>query len=211
MPQMNWADFISAFGLLLLAELGDKTQLAVLTQVCKHRTVLPVFLGGSLALTILTGIGVAFGQAMGVLLPAAIIRRVAAVLFIAMGLYLAYQHLRQAGQPEETDESLVCDADNADQSAALRRRDWVAFSSTFVLIFLAELGDKTQLASISLASKSSSPWMVFLGASLALSTVTAMGVLFGQGISRLVPERILRLLSAAAFIILGVLIWFGVL
>jgi putative Ca2+/H+ antiporter (TMEM165/GDT1 family) len=208
---MNWADFASAFGLLLLAELGDKTQLAVLTQVCKYRTVLPVFLGGSLALTILTGIGVAFGQAMGVLLPADIIRRVAAVLFIAMGLYLAYQHLRQAGQPEETDESLVCDADDADQSAALRRRDWAAFSSTFVLIFLAELGDKTQLASISLASKSSSPWMVFLGASLALSTVTAMGVLFGQGISRLVPERILRLLSAAAFIILGVLIWFGVL
>jgi len=208
---MNWTDFVSAFGLLLLAELGDKTQLAVLTQVCKYRTVLPVFLGGSLALTILTGIGVAFGQAMGVLLPADIIRRVAAVLFIVMGLYLAYQHLRQAGQPEEADESLVCDADDADQSAALRRRDWAAFSSTFVLIFLAELGDKTQLASISLASKSSSPWMVFLGASLALSTVTAMGVLFGQGISRLVPERILRLLSAAAFIILGVLIWFGVL
>jgi len=208
---MNWADFASAFGLLLLAELGDKTQLAVLTQVCKYRTVLPVFLGGSFALTILTGIGVAFGQAMGTLLPADIIRRVAAVLFIAMGLYLAYQHLHQAGQPEEADESLVCDADDADQSAALRRRDWAAFSSTFVLIFLAELGDKTQLASISLASKSSSPWMVFLGASLALSTVTAMGVLFGQGISRLVPERILRLLSAAAFIILGVLIWFGVL
>lgn len=207
---MNWADFVSAFSLLLLAELGDKTQLAVLTQVCKYRTVLPVFLGGSLALTILTGIGVAFGQAMGVLLPADIIRRVAAVLFIVMGLYLAYQHLRQSGQQEEANESLVCDTD-ADQSAALRRRDWVAFSSTFVLIFLAELGDKTQLASISLASKSTSPWMVFLGASLALSTVTAMGVLFGQGISRLVPERILRLLSAGAFIILGVLIWFGVL
>lgn len=207
---MSWADFASAFGLLLLAELGDKTQLAVLTQVCKYRTVLPVFLGGSLALTILTGLGVAFGQAMGVLLPADIIRRAAAVLFIVMGLYLAYQHLRQAGQHEEADEALICETD-ADQSAALRRRDWAAFSSTFVLIFLAELGDKSQLASISLASKSTSPWMVFLGASLALTTVTALGVLFGQGISRLVPERVLRLLSAAAFIVLGVLIWFGVL
>lgn len=207
---MSWADFASAFGLLLLAELGDKTQLAVLTQVCKYRTALPVFLGGSLALTILTGLGVAFGQAMGVLLPADIIRRAAAVLFIVMGLYLAYQHLRQAGQREGANEALICDTD-ADQSATLRRRDWAAFSSTFVLIFLAELGDKTQLASISLASKSTSPWMVFLGASLALTTVTALGVLFGQGISRLVPDRILRLLSAAAFIVLGVLIWFGVL
>ncbi|MGC8825455.1 MAG: TMEM165/GDT1 family protein [Anaerolineae bacterium] len=207
---MNWADFASAFGLLLLAELGDKTQLAVLTQVCKYRTVLPVFLGGSLALTILTGLGVAFGQAIGVLLPANIIRRAAALLFVVMGLYLAYQHLRQAGQHAEADEPLICDTD-ADQSAALRRRDWAAFSSTFVLIFLAELGDKTQLASISLASKSTSPWMVFLGASLALTAVTALGVLFGQGISRLVPERLLRLLSAAAFIILGVLIWFGML
>ncbi|MGQ9517167.1 MAG: TMEM165/GDT1 family protein [Anaerolineae bacterium] len=204
---MNWADFVSAFSLLLLAELGDKTQLAVLTQVCKYRTVLPVFLGGLLALTLLTGIGVAFGQAVGLLLPADIIRRAAALLFLLMGLYLAYQMARQAGQ---SDSAPVCDTDVI-QPPAERRREWAAFSSTFVLIFLAELGDKTQLASISLASKSSSPWMVFLGASLALSVVTAVGALFGQGLSRLVPERTLRFAAAAAFIVLGVLIWYGVL
>lgn len=207
---MNWADFISAFSLLLLAELGDKTQLAVLTQVCKYRVVLPVFLGGSLALTILTGIGVAFGQAVGLLLPADIIRRAAALLFLLMGLYLAYQMVRQAGQADQSDDAPICDVD-AIQSSAVRRRNWAAFSSTFVLIFLAELGDKTQLASISLASKSSSPWMVFLGASLALSVVTAVGALFGQGISRLIPERVLRFAAAAAFIALGALIWCGVL
>ncbi len=207
---MNWADFISAFSLLLLAELGDKTQLAVLTQVCKYRTAWPVFLGSSLALTVLTGIGVAFGQAMGILLPTDIIRRVAAGLFILMGVYIAYQHLRTAGQPADTAEAAVCDTD-AGAPIAQRRQDWIAFSSTFVLIFLAELGDKTQLASISLASKAASPWTVFVGASLALSMVTALGVLFGQGISRLVPERALRLASAAAFLVLGVLIWFAVL
>jgi putative Ca2+/H+ antiporter (TMEM165/GDT1 family) len=87
--------------------------------------------------------------------------------------------------------------------------DWGALASTFGLIFVAELGDKTQLAIFSLASKNSSPWAVFVGGSLALTLVTALGVIGGQGLCKLIPERVLLAISAAAFVVMGILIGFG--
>ena len=97
--------------------------------------------------------------------------------------------------------------------ARLRReRNWRAFSSTLVLLFLAELGDKTQLTIIGLASKQSGRLLgTFAGGTLALTAVTALGVLGGQQLIRLIPEPILLKLSAVAFAVMGVLMVLGVL
>jgi putative Ca2+/H+ antiporter (TMEM165/GDT1 family) len=83
--------------------------------------------------------------------------------------------------------------------------------STFALLFVAELGDKTQLAVISMTAKHKAPLWVFLGAALALVTVTAIGVLGGEALIRIIPEAFLRKAAAVLFVIMGVLMWFEVL
>ena len=86
--------------------------------------------------------------------------------------------------------------------------DWKLLASTFGTLFVAELGDKTQLACILLAAKTRSPWTVFLGASVALVLVSLLGVIFADLICRVVDPAIIKKIAAAAFVGLGVLIFF---
>jgi putative Ca2+/H+ antiporter (TMEM165/GDT1 family) len=83
------------------------------------------------------------------------------------------------------------------------------FWITFVTLFIAELGDKTQLSVISLTSKTGEAWKVFLGAASALILVTLLGVLLGEVLVRYVPETVIKRVAAAAFIIIGVLMLFN--
>ncbi len=83
--------------------------------------------------------------------------------------------------------------------------DWKPLISTFTLLLLAELGDKTQLAVIMQAAKFQKPWMVFAGAALALVVVTGIGVIVGQACSTALPRDLLRWLAGGAFIIMGIL------
>jgi putative Ca2+/H+ antiporter (TMEM165/GDT1 family) len=80
--------------------------------------------------------------------------------------------------------------------------------STFALLFVAELGDKTQLAVISMTAKHKMPIWVFVGATLALAAVTALGVLGGDLLTRFIPEMILRKAAAVLFVVMGLLMWF---
>jgi len=80
--------------------------------------------------------------------------------------------------------------------------------STFALLFIAELGDKTQLAVINMTAKHKMPVWVFLGATLALAAVTGIGVLGGGLLTRVVPEEILRKVAAGLFVLMGLLMWF---
>ena len=89
--------------------------------------------------------------------------------------------------------------------------DWKVFLSTFALLFVAELGDKTQLAVISMTSKHGRPWPVFVGATAALALVTLLGVVGGEMVYRVVPESLLTKVSAVAFVVMGALMWFDVL
>jgi putative Ca2+/H+ antiporter (TMEM165/GDT1 family) len=88
--------------------------------------------------------------------------------------------------------------------------NWKVLLTTFGLLFLAELGDKTQLAVISLTAKHKTPWAVFIGASLAMTTVTALGVIFGDVITKFIPGNILEKASAGLFILIGILMFFDV-
>ena len=83
--------------------------------------------------------------------------------------------------------------------------DWKLFLSTFGTIFLAELGDKTQLAGLSLASGASSKWTVFAGSALALVATSAIAVGAGEAVSRVIPPQWIRGIAGAAFIAMGVL------
>jgi putative Ca2+/H+ antiporter (TMEM165/GDT1 family) len=87
--------------------------------------------------------------------------------------------------------------------------DWKLLWSTFVLLFVAELGDKTQLAVICTSANTDRPRTVFLGASLALVAVTLLGTVAGQFIARFVSPDILRKGAAGLFVLMGVLMFFG--
>jgi putative Ca2+/H+ antiporter (TMEM165/GDT1 family) len=81
--------------------------------------------------------------------------------------------------------------------------DWKLMASTFGLIFLAELGDKTQLAVLSLAASGRSQWVVFTGAALALLASCAIAVVAGEALSRTIPPLWLRRAAGLAFLAMG--------
>ncbi|MBC7221387.1 TMEM165/GDT1 family protein [Candidatus Bipolaricaulota bacterium] len=86
--------------------------------------------------------------------------------------------------------------------------DWRLVFSTFGLLFLAELGDKTQLAVFALAARHQTPWSVFLGATLALTTVTLIGAFLGGLIGCYLPTRYVQVGAGVLFILIGIFVIF---
>lgn len=83
--------------------------------------------------------------------------------------------------------------------------DWRVFLTTFGVIFLAEMGDKTQLATMTMAAQSKRPWTVFLSSALALAAVSAIGVLVGSLLGDYIPLNWVKRVAALAFIVIGIL------
>ena len=81
--------------------------------------------------------------------------------------------------------------------------------TTFGIIFLAEMGDKTQLAAMTMSAQTKKPWAVFIGASVALAAVSAIGVLVGGVVGEYVPLEWVKRVAAVAFIVIGVLMLTG--
>jgi putative Ca2+/H+ antiporter (TMEM165/GDT1 family) len=76
--------------------------------------------------------------------------------------------------------------------------DWQLFSVCFITVFLSELGDKSQLVTLTMSSNASSPWYIFVGSAGALLLTTGLGVLLGDGLASFLPHRLLK--SVAAFL-----------
>jgi Ca2+/H+ antiporter, TMEM165/GDT1 family len=91
------------------------------------------------------------------------------------------------------------------EPAVSRAVFWRVFSSTFITIFLAELGDKTQVTTLLMSAQSQAPWVVFLGAGTALVTTSLIGVLLGQWLARRVSPATLD--TAAGTMLLGITTW----
>lgn len=87
--------------------------------------------------------------------------------------------------------------------------DFRVLLTTFGVIFLAEMGDKTQLAAMTMAAQSKKPWAVFIGASVALAAVSALGIIVGSVIGDYVPLEWVKRVAAVAFIVIGGLMLAG--
>jgi putative Ca2+/H+ antiporter (TMEM165/GDT1 family) len=173
----------TTFGLVALAELGDKTQIVCMTLAARHPPY-PVLFGAIVAFTILNVLAVVFGATAAAWLPEWLIAAVVAVLFAFFG----WRSLQEAN----------------DEAVEVREYDGRGvFLSTFALIFLAELGDKTQLAVAGLAS-TQAPLPVWIGGTLALAFTSALGVLAGQTLLRRLPLQILHRFSAGLFFLLAI-------
>ncbi|HEY4704763.1 MAG TPA: TMEM165/GDT1 family protein [Thermoplasmata archaeon] len=178
------AAFAAAFGLIALLELGDKTQLLLISLGTKHPPG-PVIAGAFLGETAVTAIGVAIGVAAAAIVPFLAIQVASGILFIGIGLW----NLRpeREGDPERAPPARG------------------PFLTTTGLSFLAELGDKTMLAVIALSGTLRAPVSVFLGAALGLLAVAVPSVVLGRVLRRYVTAKWLRWVSAGLFIAAGVL------
>jgi putative Ca2+/H+ antiporter (TMEM165/GDT1 family) len=86
--------------------------------------------------------------------------------------------------------------------------NWNLFATAFVTVFLAELGDKTQIATLTLASGGQSRWTVFAGSALALVSTSLIAVIAGEAITRVVPAVWIKRVAGGVFVILGLLYLF---
>ena len=87
--------------------------------------------------------------------------------------------------------------------------DWRVLLTTFGVIFLAEMGDKTQLAAMTMSAQTKKPWAVFIGASVALAAVSALGIIVGSVLGDYIPLEWIKRIAAVAFIAIGLLMLAG--
>lgn len=87
--------------------------------------------------------------------------------------------------------------------------EWKILIASFVTIFLAELGDKTQLAALVYSAKMQKPFVVFIGASLALIASTIIAVLIGHYAGKAIPQALMGKIAGVLFVIMGILLFFG--
>lgn len=110
--------------------------------------------------------------------------------------------------PEPADCSLSSTSDLGQQPKGLTQKHWAIFASTFVTIFLAEIGDKTQIAVLLMTAESHNPWIVFAGAGSALVATSLLGVLLGRWLASRIDARSLERLAGAILLgISAILLW----
>ena len=196
---MPWIEaLLAAFATILVAELADKTQLVTISQACRHSYAV-VLAGSSLALILVTALGVVGGTLLHEFLDPTVVGLLAGILFVVFAALLLHRWRRGSPQGDEPVEGGEGEAGEE----TCPEKPWRGFASTFGLVAVAEFGDKTQLAVIALSGRLGSPVAVFVGASIALVLVSALGVLGGRVLARRLSARSLELVAAALFLVLG--------
>jgi Ca2+/H+ antiporter, TMEM165/GDT1 family len=180
--------FATVFGVIFIAELPDKTAVAALVLATRYRP-WPVFTGTALALVFQSLIAVAAGGLLA-LLPARPVHIGAGLLFLVSAVFM---WRGAAGPDEEVD---VGDTPPTHSFKA-------AFVKSFVVVFVAELGDLTQLGTAALAARFRSPLTVFVSSALALVAVGAIAVFVGNRLGRWINPHIVGRVAAVIFGLLG--------
>ena len=182
----SWLSSAGAtFLLIALAEIGDKSQLVCMTLAARHRPA-PVIIGAISAFAILNMLAVLFGAAVAAWLPEWLVILAVAILFAIFGISsLRYRE-------EEADEAIE------------EKPGHNVFVTTFLLIFLAEFGDKTQIAVAGMSSTVTAS-AVWSGATLALVGTSLLGVLAGRKLMQKLPLLWIHRISGGFFLLLAVL------
>jgi len=201
------ASTLTAFGSSLtaitLAELGDKTFFMALILAVRHRPRW-VFIGAFAALTVVTLLSLAVGFGLRELMPMALLPWVAAVLFIGFGIKLL---IDAQGMAADAADSEAQEAEEAVEQAERRQSGhgaWAVIWEAFALVFVAELGDRTQFTTIFLAAAPAFTLAgLVAGTLVGHALVTALAVGAGQWIGNHLSERILYRLSGGLFLAFG--------
>jgi putative Ca2+/H+ antiporter (TMEM165/GDT1 family) len=176
--------FLVSTGIVALAEIGDKTQLLAFLLAAKFRRPVPIVLG----ILVATIVNHAFAAAVGAWVASAmgpnVMRWVLGVSFLVMAAWIMV--------PDKIDED----------DAKLAK--YGVFLTTLIAFFLAEMGDKTQIATIALAARYESTVAVVAGTTFGMMLANVPAVLFGERIARKVPLKLVHGIAAAMFALLGI-------
>jgi putative Ca2+/H+ antiporter (TMEM165/GDT1 family) len=183
----------TVYGIVFVAELPDKTALAALVLATRHRA-MPVFVGAAGALAVQSLVAVAAGQLL-TLLPARPVHIVAGLVFLISAVVMWIRH-EEATDPGTDDAKFV--------------GFWGSTWTVFGIVFIAEWGDLTQLATGALAARYAAPVAVFVGATAALWTVAAIAVFVGHRAGKLLSGSLVQRIAAVLFGLIGVALVVGV-
>ena len=187
----------TVFTIIFLLELPDKTALATLLLATRHRP-FPIFLGAAAAFVIQSAVAVAAGSLLS-LLPREPIRIGAGVLFLVMAALIVRQNLKK----QEVDEQREIEGQE--------RRHRQPFVTAFILVFVAEWGDLTQLATAALQARYRDALTVFTAATVALWAVAAIAVVLGNRLGAWIPQRPLQFTAAGVMLLAAIALISGVL
>lgn len=175
--------FLVSTGIVALAEIGDKTQLLALILAAKFRRPLPITAGILLATILNHAFAGALGAWITALVSPAVLRWVLGISFIAMAAW-----------------TLVPDKFDEDDAKFAR---YGVFATTLVAFFLAEMGDKTQVATVALAARFQTFLPVVAGTTLGMMLANVPAVLLGDRMARRLPVKLVHGIAAAIFALLG--------
>lgn len=184
-PPESLSIFLSTFTLIALAEIGDKSQLVCMTLAARHRH-WPVILGATTAFLVLNTLAVLFGAGVAAWVPERVTAGLVAVLFGVFGIHA------------------LCKQDDEESGDVAERSGHGIFLTTLLLIFVAEFGDKTQIAVAGLAG-SLDPVPVWLGATVSLVMVSVLGVWAGRTMLQRLPHLWLHRMSGGVFMVFALL------
>jgi putative Ca2+/H+ antiporter (TMEM165/GDT1 family) len=183
--------FLISTGVVALAEIGDKTQLLAFLLAARFKKPLPIILGILVATLLNHGMAGALGAWLTSLVSPQVMRWILGASFLAMAAWTLV--------PDTIDEG---ETKTANQVGV--------FSATVVTFFLAEMGDKTQLATIALAAHYATPVAVIAGTTLGMMLADVPAVFVGNRFAAKIPMKLIRSVAAAMFALLGALTLLGV-
>jgi Ca2+/H+ antiporter, TMEM165/GDT1 family len=189
-PELQLDAFLISTGVVALAEVGDKTQLLAFLLAAKFRKPVPIILGILVATLLNHGLAGALGTWITSLFSPEVLRWVLGLSFLAMAVWI-----------------LIPDEIDADDDRLLQ---FGVFGTTLIAFFLAEMGDKTQIATIALAAQYGSFIWVVAGTTLGMMIANVPAVYLGERIAHRMPVRLVHGVAAAIFAFLGVAVLVGV-
>ena len=176
-----------SFGVIFVAELGDKSQLMALAFATRYKA-LPILIGITVATAFVHAVSVGVGAALGAQLPTKAIAIVAGLAFLG---FAAWTY-----RGDELDD---------DEAGKVDRNARSAIIAASVAFFLAELGDKTMLATITLATREGL-FGTWLGSTLGMVTADALAIIVGKQLGARLPEKAIRIGATITFVVFGVIL-----
>ena len=192
--------WLVTFLTVFVAEMGDKTQLATLLLSAQSQSPWAIFFGSASALVTASLLSVLLGGWLGQVIPAAWVEWAAGVGFLMIGVYVLWREWQSARL-----ERNVVNRENGSPASSFSPRQ-IANRATlvsFASILLAEMGDKTQLATLLLSARSQDLTVIFCGAAAALISASFLGVWAGAWVAQLIPPRWMRTLAGVGFVLIG--------
>jgi Ca2+/H+ antiporter, TMEM165/GDT1 family len=180
-------EFLLSTSIVAIAEMGDKTQLLALLLAARFRKPIPILIAILLATILNHGVSAVLGQWITTVLSPEVLIWVLAIGFIAMAAWMLV--------PDQLE----------DESGNIQKwQKFGVFGATFVLFFLAEIGDKTQIATVALAARFDSIWWVMAGTTLGIMLASAPAVFIGDKLANKLPISLIHKIGASIFLIIGV-------